>query len=82
MKELSELNAELNDDNQLMKTIPKINYRNSMKYLLQFIAVTLATLVIPSCGVLRRHAVYVGLIGATTFAIIDMSFPNYVNIGN
>ena len=82
MKELSELNAELNDDNQLMKTIPKINYRNAMKYLLQFIAVTLATLVIPSCGVLRRHAVYVGLIGATTFAIIDMSFPNYVNIGN
>lgn len=82
MKELSELNAELNDDNKLMKTIPKINYRNAMKYLLQFIAVTLATLVIPSCGVLRRHAVYVGLIGATTFAIIDMSFPNYVNIGN
>ena len=82
MKELSELNAELNDNNQLMKTIPKINYRNAMKYLLQFIAVTLATLVIPSCGVLRRHAVYVGLIGATTFAIIDMSFPNYVNIGN
>ena len=82
MKELSELNTELNDDNQLMKTIPKINYRNAMKYLLQFIAVTLATLVIPSCGVLRRHAVYVGLIGATTFAIIDMSFPNYVNIGN
>ena len=82
MKELSELNAELNVDNQLMKTIPKINYRNAMKYLLQFIAVTLATLVIPSCGVLRRNAVYVGLIGATTFAIIDMSFPNYVNIGN
>ena len=82
MKELSELNAELNDDNQLMKTIPKINYRNAIKYLIQFIAVTLATLVIPSCGVLRRHAVYVGLIGATTFAIVDMSFPNYVNIGN
>ena len=78
MKELSELDQELNSKNT--RTIPTINFRNTMKYLIQFIAVTLATLVIPSCGVLRRHAVYVGLIAATTFAIVDMSFPNYVNI--
>lgn len=78
MKELSELNDELNSKN--IQTIPTVNFRNAMKYLIQFIAVTLATLVIPSCGVLRRHAVYVGLIAATTFAIVDMSFPNYVNI--
>ena len=81
MKELSEFNDELNGNTQMISTVPKINFRNAMKYLLQFIAVTLATLVIPSCGVLRRHAVYVGLIGATTFAIVDMSFPNYIDIG-
>ena len=78
MKELSDFNDEVQGNN--MKSLPKINFRNVMKYLLLFIAVTSATMVIPSCGVLRRHAVYVGLIGSTTFAIIDMSFPNYVNL--
>ena len=79
MKELSELYSESNEIKG--HNIPKLNFRNTIKYLIQFIAVTLATLVIPSCGVLRRHAVYVGLIGATTFAIVDMSFPNYIDIG-
>jgi len=78
MKELSDFNDEVQGNGTV--TLPKVNFRNAMKYLLLFIAVTSATLVIPSCGVLRRHAVYVGLIGATTFAIIDMSFPNYVNL--
>ena len=80
MKELSELELETNQMKNNNKLI-NINYTNNIKYLIQFIAVTLATLVIPSCGVLRKHAVYVGLIGATTFAIIDMSFPNYIDIG-
>ena len=79
MKELSELYSETEDIKGY--NIHKLNFRNTIKYLIQFIAVTLATLVIPSCGVLRRHAVYVGLIGATTFAIVDMSFPNYIDIG-
>jgi len=79
MKELSELEHETKQMNN--NKIININYTNTIKYLIQFIAVTLATLVIPSCGVLRKHAVYVGLIGATTFAIIDMSFPNYIDIG-
>jgi len=79
MKELSELELETKQMNN--NKIININYTNTIKYLIQFIAVTLATLVIPSCGVLRKHAVYVGLIGATTFAVIDMSFPNYIDIG-
>ena len=78
MKDLADFNDEVQGKDVV--TIPKINFRNVMKYLILFIAVTSATLVIPSCGVLRRHAVYVGLIGSTTFAIIDMSFPNYVNL--
>lgn len=82
MKELSELYSEYSESNEIKGyNTPKLNFRNTIKYLIQFIVVTLATLVIPSCGVLRRHAVYVGLIGATTFAIIDMSFPNYIDIG-
>jgi len=82
MKELSDFNDELNAEVQGNTTlsIPTINFRNVMKYLILFIAVTTATMVIPSCGVLRKHGVYVGLIGATTFAIVDMSFPNYVNL--
>jgi hypothetical protein len=82
MKELSDFNDELNGEVQGNTTlsIPTINFRNAMKYLILFISVTTATMVIPSCGVLRRHGVYVGLIGATTFAIVDMSFPNYVNL--
>jgi len=43
-----------------------------------FIVVTVSTRVIPTCGVLQQHAIYVGLIGASTFALIDTCYPNYV----
>tara|TARA_B100001287_G_C22543982_1_gene463494 strand:- start:334 stop:489 length:156 start_codon:yes stop_codon:yes gene_type:complete len=43
-----------------------------------FIVVTASTKVIPTCGVLREHAVYVGLIGSSTLALLDMCYPNYI----
>ena len=47
-----------------------------------FVVVSVATLVIPTCGVLRSQAIMVGLLAATTFAIIDMIHPNNVYIND
>jgi hypothetical protein len=55
-----------------------INKNNLIKYFIMFIVVTVSTRVIPTCGVLQQHAIYVGLIGASTFALIDTCYPNYV----
>ena len=57
-----------------------IQINNLIKYLIMFVVVTVSTRVIPTCGVLQQHAIYVGLIGASTFALIDTCYPNYVMI--
>ena len=57
-----------------------LNKENLLKYLILFVVVSGATLVIPTCGVLRSQAIVVGLLASTTFAIIDMVYPNYVYI--
>ena len=57
-----------------------LNKENLLKYLILFVVVSGATLVIPTCGVLRSQAVMVGLLASTTFAVIDMVYPNYVYI--
>jgi len=58
----------------------QLNKEHLIKYLCMFIVVTGATLVIPTCGVLRSQAVMVGLLAATTFVVIDMNYPNHVYI--
>ena len=55
-----------------------LNQNNLIKYVIMFFVVTTATKIIPTCGVLQEHAIYVGLIAASTFALIDMCYPNYV----
>ena len=55
-----------------------IQKNNLIKYLIMFFVVTISTKTIPSCGVLQQHAIYVGLIAASTFALIDICYPNYV----
>jgi len=52
------------------------NKTNLIKYLIMFLVTTMATKVIPTCGVLKEQAVYVGLISASTFALIDICSPN------
>jgi hypothetical protein len=52
--------------------------KRTIKYVIMFIVTALATKVIPTCGVLQKHAVYVGLISASTFALIDMCDPHIV----
>ena len=55
-----------------------MNHFNLLKYLLMFLVTTVATKVIPSCGVLKEQAVYVGLISASTFALIDICSPEII----
>jgi len=57
-----------------------LNKENLLKYLIMFVVVTVATLVIPTCGVLKSQAVMVGILSATTFAVIDMNYPNNIYI--
>jgi len=57
-----------------------LNKEKLLKYLIMFVVVTVATLVIPTCGVLRSQAVIVGILAATTFAVIDMVYPHNVYI--
>ena len=54
------------------------NTANLIKYLIMFLVTTMATKVIPTCGVLRKQAIYVGLISASTFALIDICSPNII----
>jgi len=55
-----------------------MNKTNLIKYTIMFLVVTCATKIIPSCGVLQQHAIYVGLIASSTFALIDICYPNYI----
>ena len=68
-------------DEPVISSKLNINKENLLKYLILFIVVTVSTLVIPTCGVLKEQAVFVGLIASTTFAVIDMVYPNntYIN---
>ena len=56
------------------------NMQNIIRYIVMFVVVTVATKIIPTCGVLQNHAIYVGLIASSTLAILDMCQPNYVMI--
>jgi hypothetical protein len=78
MKELHELKEEVANEvaNNDKNTI--LNKENLLKYIILFAVVTVATLLIPTCGVLRSQAVSVGLVAATTFATIDMVYPHKI----
>ena len=54
------------------------NLNNLLKYLIMFTVTTLSTRIIPTCGVLKQQAVYVGLISASTFALIDICSPHII----
>jgi len=52
--------------------------KNLIKYLIMFLVTSIATKIIPTCGVLKEHAIYVGLISASTFALIDICSPTII----
>tara|TARA_B100000575_G_scaffold290865_1_gene295437 strand:- start:1061 stop:1273 length:213 start_codon:yes stop_codon:yes gene_type:complete len=61
-----------------MNWTQQLNQQNIIRYVVMFFVVTISTKVIPTCGVLQNHAIYVGLIAASTLALLDMCYPNYV----
>ena len=59
-----------------------LNRENLIKYVIMLIIVATATKIIPTCGILQRHAVYVGLIASSTFALLDMCLPHVIEQKN
>ena len=56
----------------------QLTQENLIKYLVMFVVVSVSSFIIPTCGVLKQHAIYVGFIASTTYSILDMCFPNYI----
>ena len=54
------------------------NRSHLIKYSVMFIVVTLATKLIPTCGVLQKHAIYVGLLASATLSLLDICFPRII----
>ena len=54
------------------------NFKNLIKYFIMFLVTTISTLIIPTCGVLKSQAIYVGLISSSTFALIDICSPQII----
>ena len=55
-----------------------INFENLIKYLLLFLVVTSSTYYIPSCNIINKHAIYIGLLASTTFVLLDKMFPHVI----
>jgi len=56
----------------------KFQKDNLIKYAIMFTVVYYATKLIPTCGVLQQHALYVALIASSTFALLDVCYPQVV----
>ena len=46
-----------------------LNVQNIMKYFLMLSIVTISTFYIPNCSIMNEHAIYIGLLAATTFVL-------------
>jgi hypothetical protein len=57
-----------------------INGKRMLKYLIMLFVVSMSTFYIPNCSIINEHAFYVGLLAATTFAILDNCIPEKVVI--
>jgi hypothetical protein len=58
----------------------QINQNNMIKYFILFSVVSLSTFYIPNCSIINEHAIYVGLLAATTFVLLDRYLPHIVLI--
>jgi len=56
----------------------QLNQTNMLKYVILFSVVALSTFYIPNCSIINEHAVYVGLLAATTFSLLDRYMPYIV----
>ena len=55
-----------------------MNSKNIIKYLIMLTVVSISTFYIPNCSIINEHALYVGLLAATTFVFLDKLIPNIV----
>ena len=54
------------------------NVQNVLKYFLLLSIVTISTYYIPNCSIMNEHALYIGLLAATTFVLLDRYMPHIV----
>ena len=54
------------------------NLNNLIKYLIMFSIVTFSTFFIQNCSIMNQHAIYIGLLAATTFVLLDKYYPSIV----
>ena len=54
------------------------NTNNVLKYFIMLIIVTSSTYYIPGCSIMNEHAIYIGLLAATTFVLLDRYIPYVV----
>lgn len=59
-----------------------INRQNLIKYIILFLVVTTSTYYIPNCSIMNEHAMYIGLLAATTFVLLDRYIPHIIMIEN
>jgi len=59
-----------------------LNNQNLIKYLIMLLIVSGSTFYIPSCSIINEHALYVGLLAASTFALLDRFIPHIVIVEN
>ena len=55
-----------------------VNGKRLLKYLIMLVVVSTSTFYIPNCSIINEHAFYIGLLAATTFAVIDNCIPDKV----
>ena len=51
------------------------NIGNILKYFIMLIIVTSSTYFIPNCSIMHEHAIYIGLLAATTLILLDRTMP-------
>lgn len=54
------------------------NAQNILKYFLMLSIVSISTFYIPNCSIMNEHALYIGLLGATTFVLLDRYMPHII----
>ena len=53
---------------------------NLIKYIILFLVVTISTYYIPNCSIMNEHAIYIGLLAATTFVLLDRYLPHVIMV--
>ena len=58
------------------------NAQNILKYFLMLSIVSISTFYIPNCSIINEHAIYVGLLASSMFALLDRFMPHIVIVEN